>query len=196
MEYLGHFQHLLCCTPTSQCQGWWSGHLWALCQGGSWQQEPAAELPPGLPEHRSPALLQQLQCLGKLSLGELGWMYPTHCTIQMAGRSHMCQKVGWTVLKEKPKKCRWEAACWNKHIKVVCFQLMWKLYHTFQVNPLGNIIPTRCDQHFSNVWNISFRFLCSLFAVQMLCISQTGVTQTQEMFWDSCVRFFSFFFPQ
>lgn len=194
MEYLGHFQHLQCCTPASQCQ-----HA-----GRAATSEPCATERAGSTNQQLSCLLgcwsrgalhccSNCQCLGKLSL-----MCPMHCSIHLAGRSHVCQKAGWTVLKEnnfstcyiifllclpssiffchvtsakKNQKCKWEAAGWNKHIKVVCFHLIWKLYHIFQVNPLGNIIPTRWGQHFYNVWNISFRFARSLFTVHMLCIS-------------------------
>ncbi|KAF2984472.1 hypothetical protein EK904_003417 [Melospiza melodia maxima] len=90
MEYLGHFQHLQCCPPASQCQR----------SGGAATSEPGATEGAGSSSQQLSCLLgclsrgaqhccRHCQCLGKLSLRELGWMHPMHRSIQLAGGSYV-----------------------------------------------------------------------------------------------------------
>lgn len=222
MEYLGHFQHLLCCTPASGAE---QPPLSCVPQR---ELAAGAQLPSGLFEQRGPALLQQLPAPREAEHERAGgcspctvvssWLGDPTCVRKLAGQYwkkiisipltlfsfYVCliqYSFARSPLLKKKKKCRWEAACWNKHKSSLFSTYLKALSHVLgksirqhYSNKVWNIAFLH-NKHFCIVFNISFRFMCSLFTLCMLCISQTAVHRLKKCSEAHVLGFFPFSSP-
>lgn len=220
MEYIGHFKCMLRCPPASAL-GWLATSVLYTKEGtGRTSQQPRCFL--GCLRGVLSPLQQLLPVSWQAGPGQPGGRRAPCTVVATRLRDHTCVKAGWMVLKEgnnfischiicfldlsysvffccvistkKKKKSRWEEACWNKHTKMACFHLIWKIYHMVQV---------AIRQHYSNkVWPAFLQcmkhFLWDLCPPSIYSPYVVYITNSCEKDSGNFLRLMlgSFFFPQ
>lgn len=217
MEYIGHFKCMLRCPPASAL-GWPATSVLYTKEGtGRTSQQPRCFL--GCLRGVLSPLQQLLPVSWQAGPGQPGGRRAP-CTVVATGLGdHTRVKAGWMVLKEGNNFISCHIICFldlsysvffccvistkkkknpdeKKHVETSTQKwltfILFERFITWSRLPLGNITLTRCGQHFYSVWNIFFEiYVLPLFIVHTLCILQTRVKKTQEIFWDSCWVLFS-----